>query len=87
VAVSARTGAGLEALLEAADAVLADSLVVLDVLVPYDRYDLVTKVHEQGTIELKTDSPEGVRLRALVPRALAERITAAVGGHGGTPQP
>ncbi len=83
VAVSALTGAGLDALLEAVDSALADSLVILDVVIPYSRYDLVTRIHEQGTMEKKEDTPEGVHVRASVPKSLAERIKGTLAGRAG----
>jgi len=48
--VSARTGAGLDALREAIEARLPQPAVELDVLVPYSRGDLVARVHERGEV-------------------------------------
>jgi GTPase len=74
VGISARTGSGLEELLLKAESMLADSLVSLEVVVPWDRYDLITRAYEQGTVDEREDTAAGVRLRARVPRALAEKM-------------
>jgi GTP-binding protein HflX len=71
VFVSARTGEGLEEL----RAVIADRLpgpdVDIDVLVPYDRGDLVARVHDEGEVLGTEHTGAGTRLRARVPGPLA----------------
>ena len=79
-AISARTGEGLPAMLAKAEELLGAELVEVTVLVPRDRYDLVTLVFEQGSVQEKTEEAEGVRLRASVPAALAERLAAFKAG-------
>jgi hypothetical protein len=63
---------------------LASSLVSVEVVVPYDRYDLVTQAYETGTVLLREETPEGVRLRASVPLSLGEKLAgfAAEGREG-----
>ncbi|MGA2477270.1 MAG: GTPase HflX [Spirochaetia bacterium] len=73
--ISARTGDGIGALLAKVEAMLGESLVDLSVLIPYDRYELVRLLYEQGTVSSKADSPAGVLLRASVPEAIAARLT------------
>jgi GTP-binding protein HflX len=80
VAISALTGANLAGLLEAIERLLADSLLVVDALIPYDRYDLVTLIYETGSVELREETPDGVRLRASVPKSLGERLAAFTAG-------
>jgi GTP-binding protein HflX len=72
--ISARTGDGLAALLAKAEAMLGEDLVDLRVVIPYDRYDLVRLLYEQGSVRIKEDVPEGVRIRASVPGALSVRL-------------
>ncbi len=76
VAVSARTGEGVEAL----RALVADELpqpsVEVDVVVPYDRGDLVSRVHERGEIVTSDHLPDGTRLVARVNPDLAAELTA-----------
>ncbi len=77
VAVSAHTGEGLDKLL----AVVAERLprpdVVVDLVVPYDRGDLVSRAHSDGEVEHEDHTPEGTALRARVDAALAAELTAA----------
>jgi GTPase len=82
VAVSARTGGNLTVLLETVERMLAESLERVDALIPYDRWDLVTQVYEQGTVEGREETPEGVRLRASVPRPLGEKLAGFAAGSG-----
>ena len=75
VFVSARTGDGLDALRE----IVADRLptpdVDVDVLVPYDRGDLVARVHDEGEVLSTEHTGTGTRLHARVPHALAGALT------------
>ncbi len=51
VFVSARTGEGIDALRATViAAALPDPSVTVDVLVPFDRGDLVSRVHAEGTV-------------------------------------
>ncbi|MCL2466228.1 MAG: GTPase HflX [Micrococcales bacterium] len=74
IVVSARTGQGLDELQD----VIADALprpdVLVDVVVPYDRGDLVHLVHERGEVEHSEHREEGTALRARVDRALARQL-------------
>jgi len=45
--------------------------VDVDVLVPYDRGDLVSRVHETGEVLASDHVPEGTRLTARVDAELA----------------
>jgi GTPase len=74
VTISARTGSGLDALLAKVEAMLGEALVHLRLLIPFDRYDLVRLVYEQGTVTSKEDIEQGVRLRAAVPQDVAARL-------------
>jgi GTP-binding protein HflX len=76
VTVSARTGAGLDDL----RALIADELpqpdVDVDVLVPYDRGDLVSRIHETGEVLASEHLADGTRLTARVRPQLAGDLTA-----------
>ena len=74
VFVSARTGDGIDALRRRiADlAVPADTAV--DVVIPYDRGDLVARLHADGRVQQEEHNAEGTRIRARVPFALAGRL-------------
>ena len=82
VVVSARSGLGLDALRE----VVADRLprpgVPVDVVIPYGRGDLVSRVHLHGELESAEHVPEGTALRARVDEALAAELLEAAVGRG-----
>jgi GTP-binding protein HflX len=71
IAVSARTGAGMTELRELIAHELPRPDVDVDVLVPYDRGDLVSRVHETGEVLASDHVPEGTRLTARVDAELA----------------
>ena len=66
IVVSARTGEGLDALLE----LVADGLpkpdVEVELLLPYDRGDLLSRVHEHGEVLTTEHTETGTRVRAKV---------------------
>jgi GTP-binding protein HflX len=72
--VSAHTGAGLEHLLAAIAARLPKPRVEVTVLIPYDRGDLVAKVHREGDVARVSHRDEGTVLSALVPPGLAAEV-------------
>ena len=74
VFVSARTGEGIDTLRRriAELAVPADAAV--DVVIPYDRGDLVARLHAGGRVQLEEHHAEGTRIRARVPLALAASL-------------
>ncbi len=74
VFVSARTGAGLDQLRACIDALLPRPAVELDVLVPYERGDLVARVHERGEVLGTEHTAAGTRLRVRVGGGLASEL-------------
>ena len=66
VTVSARTGAGLAELRALIDDELPKPDIEVEVLVPYDRGDLISRLHEEGEILESEHVAEGTRLRAKV---------------------
>ena len=76
VAVSARTGRGLEELRARIEAMLPRPDIAVDVVVPYSRGDLVARVHADGEIESIDYVPEGTRVRARVDAPLAAELWA-----------
>src|SRR6478672_2841476 len=71
IVVSARTGAGLEEL----RALIADELprptIDVDVLLPYDRGDLVSRLHEEAEVIASEHTEDGTRVKARVHPDLA----------------
>ena len=77
VLVSAATGAGIDDLLTAIELDLLNPSEVVDVLVPFDRGDLVARVHEQGRdVEIEY-TPEGAVVHAVVGEQLAAELESA----------
>ena len=76
VVVSARTGQGIDGLLAALAAAIPRPDVEVDVLLPYDRGDLVSRVHEHGDVLAEEHTEAGTRLRARVGEALAAELHA-----------
>ena len=66
VVVSARTGEGIEQLLDVVAEALPKPDVVVDVLIPYDRGDLVNRLHEFGEILSTEHTEDGTRVTAKV---------------------
>lgn len=62
VVVSAKTGEGIDELLAAIESDLPQPQVEVDVLVPYDRGDLVHRMHAEGEIESIEHGPDGTHL-------------------------
>jgi GTP-binding protein HflX len=79
VVVSATTGEGIEELLLAIEADLPHLMEEIDVLLPYSRGDLLSRVHSQGDVISIEHEPGGTRLRARVPRSLAGELAQAHG--------
>jgi GTP-binding protein HflX len=67
VRVSALTGSGIDELLCRISEQLIQGFDALDVLVPYDRGDLVALLHQFGTIEYEGYEEGGTHLRGHVP--------------------
>ena len=74
VFVSARTGAGLDELQERIAADLPRPDVAVSLLVPYDRGDLVARVHTHGDVRSVEHTADGTRIDARVPAWLAGEV-------------
>jgi GTP-binding protein HflX len=75
IAVSARTGAGIEEL----QRLIADELpqpdVLVSVLVPYEEGQLVSRIHEEGELLTSEHEEAGTRLTARVNEDLAGELS------------
>ena len=76
VAVSAFTGEGIDELLRSIVASLDAGTVALDLLVPYDRGDLVAALYDAGDVIGEKHENSGTRLTVRLPRDAAERYAA-----------
>ncbi len=73
-AFSVRTGFGVEGLLHAIESSLPRPSVEINVVIPYDRGDLVHAIHERGEIFSEQYIAEGTSIHARVDGGLAQRI-------------
>ena len=73
-AFSVRTGFGIEGLLHAIESSLPRPSVEINVVIPYDRGDLVHAIHESGEIFSEQYLEGGTSIHALVNGGLAQRI-------------
>ena len=76
IALSARTGAGVDALRELIAEELPRPQVDVHVVVPYERGDLVSRVHSEGEVLSSEHRAEGTELVARVNPDLASELTA-----------
>lgn len=70
VAVSALTGTGLDELATTFARILESQMVVLSLLIPFDRYELISQIHDLGTILEEKPIDEGLQLVARMPRRI-----------------
>jgi len=77
VFVSAKTGDGLDALTAAIEARLPQPAVLVEVVVPWARGDLVDKAHRRGQVLETEATPEGTRLKVMVNPGLAAELRSA----------
>src|ERR1700710_227508 len=71
VFVSAHTGDGLDRLRSRMGELVEPTDTTVDVTIPYDRGDLVARMHEAGRVDATEHTEQGTRVKARVPVALA----------------
>ncbi|AIY46315.1 GTPase HflX [Mycolicibacterium fortuitum] len=74
VFVSAQTGDGLDRLRARMAEMIPPTDATVDVTIPYDRGDLVARVHADGRVDATEHTAEGTRIKARVPMALAASL-------------
>jgi len=75
VFASSRTGEGIDGLRAAIEAALPLPAVEVRALVPYDRGELVSAIHEQGILLAQQHEEGGTAVHALVNEHLAARLS------------
>ena len=75
IAVSARTGLGIEELLALIDNELPRPSVEIEALVPYTHGNLVARAHDEGEVISEEHTPEGTLLKVRVHEELAAELT------------
>ncbi|HUG74991.1 MAG TPA: GTPase HflX, partial [Acidimicrobiia bacterium] len=76
IAVSAVTGHGLAHLLDEVDAALSANATDMELLVPFDRGDVVDLIHRIGEILSEVHDPDGTRIKARIPTRHTEVLSA-----------
>jgi len=76
VAVSARTGEGIDRLLERIDEALRPRVARVRLRIPYRDGPALAFCYERGRVLTRTDEPEGISLEAELPRRLLARLDA-----------
>ncbi|MDO5712186.1 MAG: GTPase HflX [Micrococcales bacterium] len=74
VVVSARTGAGLQELRDVIDAALPRPLIPMTLLVPYQRGDIINRLHTEADVISEEHSGDGTRLEVKVSADLVEPL-------------
>jgi len=74
IAISVKTGLGIDLLKRAIEEGLPHPRVAIDLLIPYNRGDLVNKIHELGEIDDEKYESEGTRIRGRVTERLAHEL-------------
>ncbi|MEP6953412.1 MAG: GTPase HflX, partial [Solirubrobacteraceae bacterium] len=83
IVVSALTGEGIDEVGERIEQSFLEGLRSVDLLLPFEEGSSLAELHDlAGELE-RTDTPDGVRVRARVPATVAERYARfAVNGNG-----
>ena len=74
IAISVKTGLGIELLKRAIEDALPHPRIEIDLLIPYNRGDLVSKIHEIGEIDDERYESDGTRIRGRVTERLAGEL-------------
>jgi GTP-binding protein HflX len=74
VAVSAITGEGIDDLLQALGDRLRSLAVVYELIVPYERGDVLASIHREGEVVSTTDGESAWTIRARLSEASAGRL-------------
>ncbi len=80
VFISALRGDGLLDLLQKVEDILEKGLVPVEVILPFERGDLVQMIRDQGVIESQEPTARGIRIAAMVPPRLAGMLSEVVAG-------
>jgi GTP-binding protein HflX len=86
VAISARTGEGVDDLLRTIGDRLRGLSTVTELVVPFDRGDVLASLHREGEVLLETATDDGMRVRARLDDAAVSRLEEfVVGSTPGSP--
>ncbi|CAN1314555.1 GTPase HflX [Linum perenne] len=75
VCISALTGEGLQDFCDAVQGKLKDSMVWVEALIPFDKGELLSTVHQVGMVETTAYTENGTLIKAHVPLRFARLLT------------
>jgi GTP-binding protein HflX len=75
VAISARTGEGVNDLLKAVNEMLFENFVPVSLWLPYREGGMISMFHEQGHVELVKHGEDGVQIIGMLPQRLVARFS------------
>jgi GTPase len=75
IVVSARTGEGIDKLRELIESALPQPHLEVEVLLPYERGDLVSRIHSEGSVEQLEHTADGTHITGRVHPGLAGELT------------
>ena len=84
VAVSAKTGEGLETLLMQIEAELNRTQRRVELVIPYDRYEAIRVLHEIGTVLSESHEADGTHVTAMLEESKLYRLKNALEGRSDT---
>ena len=79
IAVSAAVGTGIDGLIEEIAARLRAQAVVVQLVVPYDRGDVLAALHREGEVLVEVHTDTDTRVQARLPLAAQLRFAAFIG--------
>jgi GTP-binding protein HflX len=86
IVVSARTGEGIDELLDIVTQELPRPMILVEATIPYSRGDLINRIHMSGELLAEEHRDDGTFIRARLDAALANQITALSSGANAEPQ-
>lgn len=78
VCISARTGAGVETLLQRMEQALSSAQVRVELTVPYDRYEAIRLLHELGAVQSESHEADGTHVVAMLDESQLWRVQKAI---------
>jgi len=73
-AISVKTGNGISQLLELMEAQLEEGIELLDLLIPYDRYDLIDELHQMGAVKKEKPEEQGIVIFGAIPKRFVSKV-------------
>lgn len=68
--LSTKTHEGLDVLLSMIEEQLASTFVVINLIIPHTRYDVINQLHEGGVVRKEVYEDDGVHISAKVPKGM-----------------